>query len=377
MKVLNVVGARPNFMKVAPIHEEFLRRSFFKSLIVHTGQHFDKQMSDIFFRQLGLPVPDVNLGVGGGSHAEQTARIMIAFEKVLRQEKPDLVTVVGDVNSTLACGLVAAKCQIPVAHVEAGLRSGDRRMPEEINRVLTDRLSDYLFVSEPSGVKNLQSEGISKDKIFFTGNVMIDSLLRFRGKAAEVGILEELKLSPKRFILMTMHRPSNVDSEKSLRRLLRLIEQVSSLQPIVFPIHPRTFRQFQAFNLSEVLSRNHRVFLLQPVGYLEFLKLMENAAVVITDSGGVQEETTYLQVPCLTVRENTERPATIEYGTNELIPLDADHVTARVAEILEGKKRHGRIPPLWDGRAAKRIVDVFSSMPPRPTMERHAAGEVY
>jgi len=364
-------------MKVAPIHEEFLRRSFFKSLIVHTGQHFDKQMSDIFFRQLGLPVPDVNLGVGGGSHAEQTARIMIAFEKVLRQEKPDLVTVVGDVNSTLACGLVAAKCQIPVAHVEAGLRSGDRRMPEEINRVLTDRLSDYLFVSEPSGVKNLQSEGISKDKIFFTGNVMIDSLLRFRGKAAEVGILEELKLSPKRFILMTMHRPSNVDSEKSLRRLLRLIEQVSSLQPIVFPIHPRTFRQFQAFNLSEVLSRNHRVFLLQPVGYLEFLKLMENAAVVITDSGGVQEETTYLQVPCLTVRENTERPATIEYGTNELIPLDADHVTARVAEILEGKKRHGRIPPLWDGRAAKRIVDVFSSMPPRPTMERHAAGEVY
>jgi UDP-N-acetylglucosamine 2-epimerase (non-hydrolysing) len=364
MKVLNVVGARPNFIKVAPVHDAMVREGVFEPVLVHTGQHFDRQMSDIFFRQLGLPEPKVYLGIGGGTHAQQTARIMIAFEEVLVDQKPDLVLVVGDVNSTLACSLVAAKCHVPVAHVEAGLRSWDRRMPEEINRILTDKLSEYLFVTEESGIANLRAEGVPEEKIYFTGNVMIDSLMRYRQEAARLPVLENLGLSTRGYIVMTMHRPSNVDRENTLRKLVHLIMMISSLQPVVFPMHPRTRKQLDLLNLSHSLSRNQRVILTEPMGYLEFVRLMDNASVVVTDSGGVQEETTYLQVPCLTLRENTERPVTINLGTNELIPLDARKVANRVSEILNGKKPTGQIPPLWDGQSAKRIIDVLVPKPP-------------
>lgn len=359
MKVINIVGARPNFMKVAPLHQIFLQNKRFQSVIVHTGQHYGSQMSDIFFRQLELPYPDIYLEVGSGSHAQQTARIMMKFEEVMIEQKPDLVLVVGDVNSTLACSLVASKLNTPVAHVEAGLRSGDRLMPEEVNRVLTDQISDFLFVSEQSGLEHLKREGIDPSNIFFTGNVMIDSLVKFREKAAQTQILENLKIETKSFVLMTMHRPSNVDSPKILAELVHLIEQVSTLLPLVFPIHPRTLKQLENLNLKKRLQNNLNLILLEPLGYLEFLKLMENAMVVVTDSGGIQEETTFLQIPCLTLRENTERPVTVELGTNELLPLDTGKIINRIEQIMNCNIKQGKIPPLWDGKASQRIVDIL------------------
>jgi len=362
MKVLNVVGARPNFMKVAPLHRAFVNSGVFESRIVHTGQHFDERMSDVFFRQLEMPRPDVYLGLGGGTHAQQTARIMTAFEEVLLQEKPDLVLVVGDVNSTLACSLVAVKMHIPVAHVEAGLRSNDRTMPEEINRIVTDSISDYLFVTEQSGLDNLRREGVPDEKVFFTGNVMIDALVRFREKAAQTTVLEDLGLEPSRYVLMTMHRPANVDVEEGLQAILRTVELISDTHDVVFPIHPRTRQRFHDYGLSEQLKRIHRLKLLEPLGYLEFLRLMEHAAAVVTDSGGVQEETTYLKVPCLTLRENTERPVTIELGTNELMPLDPERIARRLMEIAYEDYSARSIPPLWDGRAAERIVDMLHAL---------------
>lgn len=355
VKIISVVGARPNFMKVAPLHRAFLEVGF-GSRIVHTGQHYDRRMSDVFFEQLGLPEPDRYLGVGSGTHAEQTARVMTAFEPVLEDEKPALVVVVGDVNSTLACALVAAKRHVPVAHVEAGLRSGDRRMPEELNRLLTDRLSDFLFVTEPQGVENLLAEGVPEGKIFHVGNVMIDTLVRLREKAARTRVLEELGLGRTPFALMTMHRPANVDGRAGLRELLRLIERVAARVPLVFPMHPRTKDRLDALGWAKRLERIEQLTVTDPMGYLEFLRLMEQAAVVITDSGGIQEETTFLGVPCLTVRENTERPITIEEGTNSLIAFEAERIGARVEEILGEGGAAGRRPALWDGHAAERIV---------------------
>ena len=362
MKILNIVGARPNFMKVAPLHRAFERHEHFESKIVHTGQHYDEKMSDIFFRQLEMPEPDIYLGIGSGSHAKQTARIMSAFEDILLEETPDLVLVVGDVNSTLACSLVATKMHIPVAHVEAGLRSGDRTMPEEINRIITDSISDYLFVTEQSGIDNLKEEGVPDDKVFFVGNVMIDALVQFREKASQKTILNDLSLKKDDYVLLTMHRPANVDREEGLRTLLDTIELLSAHRQVVFPIHPRTRQRFKDFGMYDKLESIDNLTLLDPLGYLEFLCLMDSAAIVVTDSGGIQEETTFLKVPCLTLRENTERPVTIELGTNELMPLDPHKIDQRVQALLGETSQQSSIPPLWDGNAADRIVDALEEV---------------
>ena len=360
MKVINVVGARPNFMKVAPLHRAF-QEAGHESLIVHTGQHYDEKMSDIFFTQLEMPESDVYLGVGSGSHAEQTARIMTAFETVVEDEAPDLVLVVGDVNSTVACSLVATKMHIPVAHVEAGLRSGDRRMPEEVNRIVTDSIADFLFVTEESGVENLKVEGVPDEKVAFVGNVMIDALVAFRKKAAQTTILEDLGVDAGAYVAMTMHRPSNVDNREGIEALLSTIKEVAASHPIVFPMHPRTANRFEEFGLADEVQNTKNLTVLDPLGYLEFLRLMEHAGVVVTDSGGIQEETTFLQVPCLTLRENTERPITVEQGTNELMPLIPDTVAERVNELMHRSSEDSRIPPLWDGNASKRIVETLET----------------
>ena len=360
MKIINVVGARPNFMKVAPLHREFSGRAAIESLVLHTGQHYDAKMSDVFFRQLELPEPHYYLGVGGGTHTSQTAGIMMKFEEVINSEKPDLVLVVGDVNSTIACALVAVKNHIPVAHVEAGLRSGDRRMPEEINRILTDRISDLLFVTEQSGLVHLAKEGVPEERVHFVGNVMIDSLIHFREKAAGSGILQSLGIEKKDYVLMTMHRPANVDNAEGLKKIIQMIDGLRSEKQIVFPVHPRTKKNMERFGLWEGLREKAGVHLLEPQGYLEFLHLMEHAALILTDSGGIQEETTYLQVPCLTFRDSTERPVTTLLGTNELL-RDLNPVVAleKAHTILSGQKPEGIIPPFWDGRTSARIADVL------------------
>jgi UDP-N-acetylglucosamine 2-epimerase (non-hydrolysing) len=359
MHILSVVGARPNFMKVGPIHRALSAREGVRSRIVHTGQHYDERMSDVFFRQLELPEPDVYLGVGSGSHAEQTGRVMMAFEKVVRDDKPDLVVVVGDVNSTLAAALVAAKLHVPVAHIEAGLRSGDRAMPEEINRLATDAIADHLFVTERSGLEHLRREGAREDRVHFVGNVMIDSLVHFRAKAAETSVLEDIGVESKGYALVTMHRPRNVDDLERLAEVVRVLEAVAERYPVVFPVHPRTRNNLAAAGLEARLAALDGVHLLDPVGYLEFLKLMEHAAVVVTDSGGIQEETTYLGVPCLTLRPSTERPATVDVGTNVLLPLDAERVAERVRDVAAGRFKRGDVPPLWDGNAAERIAAIL------------------
>ena len=345
-------------MKVGPVHRALVAAGA-RSTIVHTGQHYDARMSDVFFRQLGLPEPDHYLGIGGGSHAEQTARVMTAFEDVLLEVKPDLVLVVGDVNSTVAATLVAVKLHVPVAHVEAGLRSGDRRMPEEINRLCTDAISDLLFVTEQSGLDNLAREGTAPERVHFVGNVMIDSLVHAREAARALGSPAAHGVEGGKYILMTMHRPSNVDTQAPLEEMVRLVEGLAEILPVVLPAHPRTAGNLATFGLMDRLKAVENLRLIEPAGYLEFLGLMEGAAVVVTDSGGVQEETTFLGVPCLTLRENTERPATIDLGTNELSPLDAAHVIGRVRAILSSEKAAHRVPPLWDGQAAERIAAVL------------------
>lgn len=360
MKVLNVVGARPNFMKVAPLHRAMLASGVIESRIVHTGQHYDERMSDIFFRQLEMPKPHVYLGVGSGSHAQQTARVMTAFEEVLLDEKPDLVLVVGDVNSTLACALVAVKLHIPVAHVEAGLRSGDRTMPEEINRIVTDSIADLLFVTEQSGLDNLEKEGVPSEKVHFVGNVMIDSLVHFREKAAETTVLADLDLEDKPYVLMTMHRPATVDHQEGLELVLETIERMAADIHVVFPIHPRTRSRFEEFGLKDRLDAITNLTLTDPIGYLEFLRLMEQATVVVTDSGGIQEETTYLRVPCITLRDTTERPVTIDLGTNRLMELDPPAIQSEVAMLAREGCPSSTVPPLWDGHASERIVDVLT-----------------
>ncbi|MCS7012861.1 MAG: UDP-N-acetylglucosamine 2-epimerase (non-hydrolyzing) [Chloroherpetonaceae bacterium] len=351
-----VAGARPNFMKIAPIHRELQKCQNYQSIILHTGQHYDEKMSKVFFQDLELPEPNIYLGVGSGSHAEQTAKIMVEFEKVLEREVPDMVIVVGDVNSTLACSIVAAKMLVPVAHVEAGLRSGDRTMPEEINRIVTDSISDVLFVSEPSGLHNLIKEGVPEEKIFYVGNVMIDSLVQQMPKANQSKVLETLGLKPKTYTLVTLHRPSNVDEKESLEKILRIFETIAKKSKIVFPIHPRTQKMLETFGLMEKAKSIEGLLLIEPQGYIEFLKLMKEAQLVITDSGGVQEETTVLGVPCLTMRENTERPITIEVGTNRLVGTDEKEVCQVALETLSGKVKRSKIPEKWDGRAAERIV---------------------
>ena len=363
MKILNIVGARPNFMKVAPLHRAFQQHLRIESKIVHTGQHYDAKMSDVFFNQLELPKPHYFLGVGGGSHTQQTAKIMLEFEQVMEAEKPDLVLVVGDVNSTIACALVAVKMQVPIAHVEAGLRSGDRQMPEEINRILTDSISDYLFVTEQAGIDNLKRENVADEKVFFVGNCMIDSLVHYRSKAQKMNVLAEFNLQKNEYVLMTMHRPANVDTPEGLSSILQIIENTLPHKKVLFPIHPRTRNNAERFGLRQKLESLNGLILTEPQGYLEFLNLMENAAVVITDSGGIQEETTYLQVPCLTFRDSTERPVTVELGTNQLLAdLNPQTVHQKLMEILEGRSKQGIIPPLWDGHAAARIAEILNNL---------------
>ena len=372
MNVIQVVGARPNFMKVAPLHRAIKNLAGWTSKIVHTGQHFDAKMSDIFFTQLELPKPDFFLGIGGGSHTEVTAKIMLAFEKIVESEKPDLIIVVGDVTSTLACTLVAIKMGIPLAHVEAGLRSGDRTMPEEINRILTDSVANYLFVTEQSGLDHLKREGVPDEKVFFTGNVMIDSLVRYQEKAKSSSILEELGLQPSDlenrrdtsglhetdYIVMTMHRPANVDTETGLKAILELIELSTAKTKVVFPIHPRTRSNMAKFGLEDTLTLNKNLILTEPLGYLEFIQLMTHSKAILTDSGGIQEETTYLGIPCLTFRDSTERPITVTLGTNQLLAdLNPKITFAALEEILAGHHKKGQIPPLWDGHAAERIAE--------------------
>jgi len=375
MRVLNVVGARPNYMKVAPIHRELERRGGNTSRIVHTGQHYDAQMSDVFFKQLGLPKPHIYLGVGSASHAQQTARIMSLFEPVLEEERPNIMVVVGDVNSTVACALVAVKLGIPVAHVEAGLRSFDRSMPEEINRVVTDSISDLLFVSEKSGMENLQREGVPKEKTFFVGNVMIDSLVSFLEIAQQMSVLPDYDITTGSYVLVTLHRPSNVDEFDRLSMIVYILEQIGSIFTVVFPAHPRTISRLKGSGLHDRLASSPGVHLVEPLGYLEFLHLMDKAAVVLTDSGGIQEETTYLGIPCLTLRENTERPVTIEMGTNRLVSLKSDQIVDLVLSA-DGFKRDAVVPPLWDGNASSRIVDILEScMSSKTNIDLSAAPE--
>jgi UDP-N-acetylglucosamine 2-epimerase (non-hydrolysing) len=360
VKIVNIVGARPNFMKIAPLMRVMSATPGIQPLLVHTGQHYDHSMSKLFFDELHIPRPDLDLEVGSGSHAAQTAEIMRRFEPVVLREKPDLVLVVGDVNSTIACALVAVKLGVRVAHVEAGLRSFDRSMPEEINRILTDGISDFLFVSERSGLDNLKAEGVSDDKVFFVGNTMIDTLLANRESARRTNILAGLALTPKNYAVLTLHRPGNVDDPDTLARLLDVLESISVRLPIVFPVHPRTRSSFDRFGLATRVKAAKGLRLLDPLGYLEFLELVAESRFVLTDSGGIQEETTVLGVPCLTMRSNTERPSTIEEGTNVLVGNDPDMIGPAVEKVLAGKSRHGTIPPLWDGHAAERIVAILA-----------------
>ena len=351
-----IVGARPNFMKIAPILGDLRRRSGFYARLIHTGQHFSPEMSDTFFRELELPEPDINLGVGGGTATAQTAEIMRRLELVFNENRPDLVLVVGDVNSTMAAAVTAAQLGIPVAHVEAGLRSFDRRMPEEINRILTDAVSTFLFVTEPSGSANLIAEGVPDGKIFSVGNVMIDTLLRFREKARTSCILERLQLRPRSYAVVTLHRPSNVDDPVRLESLYGVLSELAQTLPVVFPVHPRTRAR-----LSDMACSESGLLFIPPLGYIDFLRLMSEARLVLTDSGGIQEETTVLQVPCLTIRENTERPVTVEEGTNRLIGVDPAAILRAAREAFENETRKARIPALWDGRAAGRILDVLEA----------------
>jgi UDP-N-acetylglucosamine 2-epimerase (non-hydrolysing) len=355
MHILHVVGARPNFMKAAPVMRALRTRAEVKQTLVHTGQHYDSSMSDVFFTQLEIPSPDLNLGVGSGSHAQQTADIMSRFEPVVQERRPDMVLVYGDVNSTVAAALVCSKLLIPVGHVEAGLRSFDRTMPEEVNRVLTDQIADLLFTPSEDGDDNLQREGISRDKIHRVGNVMIDSLVRLLPATERCG-LDGL---PDRYALVTLHRPSNVDGRDILKNILGSLLEVNERLDIVFPMHPRTRQRIAEFGIDVA-----RLHLLDPQPYIEFLALQRRAAVVITDSGGIQEETTYLGVPCLTMRSTTERPVTVTLGTNTLVGQDGMKLRTELSKILARKGKLGTVPLLWDGHASERIAEIILKLCP-------------
>jgi len=379
-----VAAARPNFMKIAPLMRAIAKQESVRPILVHTGQHYDENMSAAFFRDLGIPAPDVHLGIGSGSHAEQTGRVMIAFEEVLLREKPDLVLVVGDVNSTMACALAAVKLHVAVAHVEAGLRSFDRTMPEEINRLVTDAISDYLFTPSPDGDENLLREGVPPEKIHLVGDIMVDSLLYHLEQARRTPVLDDLGLktgapSPslsgarngvRPYALVTLHRPANVDDRESLSRILDGLQRVAARVPVLFPMHPRTRKQVAVHGLAPAFDFHERIEAIgtapnsplhafPPLGYLDFLNLMAHAAVVLTDSGGIQEETTVLDVPCVTLRDTTERPITLTEGTNVLVHDDPDRIEEEAVRALDGRSRRGRCPAIWDGRTAERIVAIL------------------
>lgn len=370
IKVILVAGARPNFMKIAPIMAAMAGDGRLEPYLVHTGQHYDQRMSKLFFEELGIPKPNVDLGVGSGSHAVQTAETIRRFEAVCIDQRPDWVVVVGDVNSTIACALVATKLGVRVAHVEAGLRSFDRTMPEEINRVLTDRISDLLFTTEPSGNTNLTAEGVDPARVRFVGNVMIDTLLAHRQRAAASTLLDRLALAgtegPRPYGVVTLHRPANVDTEASLRGILGVLAEIGETLPLVFPVHPRTAKQIDRFGLRRLFAAagtppgagRAGLFAIEPQGYLDFLHLMANSRVVLTDSGGLQEETTVLGVPCVTLRDNTERPVTCDQGTNVLAGTDPAAILAAARATLADPPT-GRIPELWDGHASERIVEAL------------------
>lgn len=377
-----VAGARPNFMKVAPLYKALSSRPHFRVTLVHTGQHYDPELSDVFFRDLDLPAPDIALGVRAGTHGAQTGQVMEAFEQELLKHRPDLVIVVGDVNSTLACTLATVKVQYSdgrrpkIAHVEAGLRSFDRTMPEEINRIVTDAVSDYLFTTERDAGSNLTGEGVPEDRIFLVGNVMIDTLLTQSRRARQLRAWESLGLTAGTYAVVTVHRPSNVDSPEHLGRIVRLLRGLSARLPTVFPAHPRTARQLEKLNLIEELEGEDNLVLTGPLGYLEFLGLMSESRLVVTDSGGIQEETTVLGIPCLTLRNNTERPVTLTDGTNRLVGSDPHAALAAVDEVLAGNGQGHSVPELWDGAAAERIAATLDGLLPgaeRPLLQLEPA----
>ena len=358
MKIASIVGTRPNFMKLSAIVGE-LKKHKAEHVLIHTGQHYDEKMSKLFFDDLKLPKPDINLEVGSGSYSEQLGSIIIKLGKVLEGQKPELVIVVGDVNSTLAGALVAKQLGIKVAHVESGLRSFDMSMPEEINRMLTDRISDFLFTTEQSANKNLMREGAVKNKIHFVGNVMIDTLLKHRRDAANSPILQKLNIKKNGYCILTLHRPGNVDSKKQLEFILGILNEIQRKIKIVFPVHPRTLKNLNRFNLMKKIAGQKNLILTEPLGYLDFLKLMSDSKFVLTDSGGIQEETTVLGVPCITIRNNTERPVTVDEGTNVLVSTDRKKIIEACGRLIKGSKIKGKIPNLWDGKAAERIVKII------------------
>lgn len=365
MKVIHVVGARPNFMKLAPLHRA-LANTLIEQKVIHTGQHYDAFMSDIFFEQLQIPRPDYHMGIGSGTHSVQTAKMMMGLEEIFLNEKPDWVIVYGDVNSTLAAALVCSKNQIKICHVEAGLRSYDRTMPEEINRIVTDQLSDLLLTPSIDGNENLQKEGIHPSKVILVGNIMIDSLfwsLKWIEKNPQsiqtaLNLLNQYQLKPQQYILVTLHRPSNVDEPSKLQLIIQALGEISNHTPVLFPVHPRTKKMLENLNLQNY----PHLFFETPLGYMDFLYLQQNALALVTDSGGIQEETTALGIPCLTLRENTERPITITQGTNQLIGNDFSKLSMELNKIIQGKGKKGQIPELWDGKTAERIKDIFMKM---------------
>ncbi len=377
MKIHLIAAARPNFMKIAPLYHALKKETWADPVIVHTGQHYDINMSDAFFKDLELPDPHIHLGIGSGSHAEQTGNVMIAYEKILIKEKPDLVVVVGDVNSTMACTIAASKVVYPlapdqtrsdgcavnrprVAHLEAGLRSRDRSMPEEINRLVTDVLVDYLWTPSPDALENLMGEGIPPEKIQNVGNIMIDSLEMMRPKIEAVQVFTELGLIKGNYGLITLHRPSNVDSPENLSAICRMLIEASRKMPLIFPVHPRTRKNLDAFGLMETLQGTEEILLTEPISYIRFMNLVFNSRYVITDSGGLQEETTYLGIPCLTIRPNTERPVTVTVGTNRLCTLE--NLPDRIENIFTGNVKAHTVPDLWDGHTAKRVVDAIRAI---------------
>ncbi len=373
LKVINVVGARPNFMKVAPLVDAMKRREReFAPLVVHTGQHYDQLMSDAFLHDLEVPHPDVCLEVGSASQAQQTAAIMQKFEPVLLREKPDWVVVVGDVNSTLACALVAVKLGVKVAHVEAGLRSRDRTMPEEINRLLTDQLADLLFTPSQDGDENLLAEGVPEERIRFVGNIMIDSLFKYLERAQKSPIRKQLNLNERDYAVLTLHRPSNVDDRENFAGIIRALATIAGRLPIIFPVHPRTRKTIAALGLETAIKNIAGLTLIEPLGYLDFLGLYSNAKLVLTDSGGLQEETTALGIPCLTLRENTERPVTVSLGTNHVVGISPERIIDAAMEALNQTlvPSSRSVPPLWDGRTADRIVDYLSEETSAPSPEK-------
>lgn len=365
MKTIHlIVGARPNFMKIAPLYRELKKHTDrFNPLIIHTGQHYDEKMSKLFFTDLGMPEPSAYLQVGSGSHGQQTARIIERYEEhILSNTAPDMVIVAGDVNSTIACALVAKKLHIPVAHLEAGLRSFDERMPEEINRVLTDRISDILLTPSPDGNEHLRSEGVPDDKVFFVGNIMIDSLIEHAEKAKQSSILEDLGITDsEQYALITLHRPSNVDEAEGLSMLLSSFSEIGKSLKLVFPMHPRTRKNISRLGLDGTLNNIPNLIVTEPIGYLDFIKLQMNAKLILTDSGGIQEESTYFGIPCLTLRENTERPITITEGTNKLVELSSPAIIHEVQLILSGKQKQGKLPKYWDGHTAERVANVLDT----------------